>query len=200
MCSVLERVVLGEDQAQFAAGGDAVTDQRRVGRSGGGAGAGPGRFDGSFDQAWRDGAGHPPADGEPGVGGDQLEAEVRLAAEGASPRRAEQRDQVGPQRDRALRIDVGRGEHGDQAGALSQAAALTSAHDGDGDAGGEGDGDEGGASGDTEVAGQVGEVSGAGGRSRRRDGRGSGREVPTAGPGWVGVRAGSRRGGLLLGR
>ncbi len=128
-----QRVVLGQSQAQLAAGGDPVADQRRAGRGGLGAGAGPGRLDGPFDQAGRDGAGHPQRDGEPAVGGGQLEAEVGLAAERPPPGRAQQGHQVGPQGRRPLGVDLGRGQHPHQAGALRPVAArLPAAHDGHG--------------------------------------------------------------------
>jgi len=137
-----QRVLLGQGKAQLAAGGDPIARERRAGGEGQGAPPGPGGFDGPLDQAGRDDPGHPPADGEPGVGGGELECEVGLPAERAPPRRTEKRHEIGPQGGRPLRVDFGRGEHLHQACPLGEATRLAAPDGGDRDGGGEGDSGE----------------------------------------------------------
>ncbi len=91
-----------------------------LGQADAGVCAGPGCLDGAFDQAGWDDAGHPQPDRDPGFGEHVLARHVRLAGERPPPPRAEQADEVGPQRGAARGIHCGRGEHGDLAGISQQ--------------------------------------------------------------------------------
>ena len=164
------------------------------GTAGDGLGArpGPGGLDRPLDQARRDGPRYPEAMVEPAVGGGELEAEVGLAAERPSPGRAQQGDQVGPQGGRALGVDLGRGEHAHEPGALGQPAAwarrptATSDTQGGHDDAGDERGRRGGVA-FAELGQVVRQLHGPAPGSRRRGGPGSG----PGGPG--GPAAGSGR-------
>ena len=153
-----QRVVLGQGQGEGAAGGDPIADEGRGGRDGLGARPGPGGLDRPLDQARRDLSGYPEGDGEPAVGAGELEAEVGLSAEEPSPGRSEEGDQIGPQGGRPLRVDVGRGEDLHQPGAVAHPGGLDPARHGHRDQEGQGDAGGGGAEGDGEVGGDLGEV------------------------------------------
>ena len=57
-----QRILLGEGEAQLAAGRHPNTSERRGGGEGLGAGTGPGGLDSPLDQTGRNRAGHPPGD------------------------------------------------------------------------------------------------------------------------------------------
>ena len=65
--------------------------------------------------------------GDPGLGEHVLADDVRLAGEQAAPGRAQQPDEVGPQRRAARGVDGRRGQHGDQAGVGDQGGVATPA-------------------------------------------------------------------------
>ena len=119
-------------------------------------------------------------------------AEVGLPAERPSPRRTEQRHEIGPQGGRPLGVDLGRGEYPHQACPIGEAARLAAPDGGDRHGGGEGDSGEGRARGHAEMADQRAEVVEQPGGLGARVG-----EVAGEGPGrW---QAGSVDGGRLRG-
>jgi len=124
LCPVRSMVLLADRQGEAPAGRHAGSGERRGGGPGLGACSGPGGFDGPLDEARGDAAGHPQRDGEPRVGGHQLEAEVRLAEQHATPGGPQQGDEVGPQRGRPFGIDDGRAEHLDESGAPGHPPVL----------------------------------------------------------------------------
>ena len=120
-------------QPQRPAGRDGFGRQRRPGGGGDGVRAGPGGFDGALDQAGREGAGHPQADAHPGgvaAGPGVLPAQVRLPVPPACPGGAQQPGQVPPQRRRAGRAGLRRGQDGDLPGGLGEGRVLPPAQPG----------------------------------------------------------------------
>ena len=126
-----DRQRLGAGQPQLAADHQPPLPlvrgrQGRLGGADAGVRAGPGRLDGAFDQAGWDDTGHPQPDRDPGLGEHVLARHVRLAGERPPPGRAQQPDEVGPQRRPARGIHLWWGEHGDLTG-VGRAAARGSA-------------------------------------------------------------------------
>jgi hypothetical protein len=125
----LQRIVLGLSETQLAASYEPRSRERRKCLGGLGSGSRPCCLDGSLDHAGRDYCGDPEGDPEAARAGGQLEAQVRLPGKHPPPGRAQESDQIGPDRDCAMGVDLRRSEHVHEAGTSGQPIVLPAAHD-----------------------------------------------------------------------